>query len=200
MAAYMRQQFRFLGIPMPQRRALSRDVLAGLPAPTETDLLSVADACWALEHREYQYFGTDLLARHAAGLTPRSMPTLERLIATKSWWDTVDALASRVVGPVVARYPALVATLDAWIRAGNIWLVRTALLHQLRYRKATDSDRLFRYCSARCGDPDFFVRKAIGWALREYARSDPEAVRRFVAENQGRMAPLSVREALRTWT
>jgi len=197
MAAYMRHRFSFLGIPTPARRALSRDVSADLRAPTQLDLLAVADACWLLEQREYQYFGTDLLVRHAARLTAGSLPALERLITTKSWWDTVDALASRVIGPVVAQNPDSISTLDTWIMSEDIWLIRTALLHQLRYRSTTDSSQLFRYCQARAGHPEFFVRKAIGWALREYARSDPEAVRRFVADHSGQLSSLSVREALR---
>lgn len=197
MAAYMRHRFGFLGIPTPARRALFQDVLADLRAPTQSDLLAVAEACWLLEQREYQYFGTDLLVRHAARLTAGSLPALERLVTTKSWWDTVDALASRVVGPVVARDPRSVSRLDAWIMSDDIWLIRTALLHQLRYRSTTDPSRLFRYCQARAGHPEFFVRKAIGWALREYARSNPDAVRRFVADHSGQLSSLSVREALR---
>jgi 3-methyladenine DNA glycosylase AlkD len=197
MVAYMRHRFEFLGIPTPQRRALSRNVLAGLPAPSEADLLSVARACWTLPAREYQYFGTDLLVRHAARLTDRSVSTLNRLITTKPWWDTVDALASRVVGSVVARHPGEVATMNSWIADRDIWLIRTALLHQLRYRTGTDAERLFRYCRCQAGHPEFFVRKAIGWALREYARTDPEAVRRFVAEHHDRLSGLSVREAVR---
>ncbi len=197
MAAYMRHRFDFLGIPTPRRRVLSRNVLAGLPAPSEADLLSVARICWTLPAREYQYFGTDLLVRHAARLTDRSVPALRRLITTKPWWDTVDALASRVVGSVVARHPGEATTMDSWIDDPDIWLIRTALLHQLRYRTKTDAERLFRYCRSRAEHPDFFVRKAIGWALREYARTDPEAVRRFVSEHQDRLSALSVREAVR---
>ncbi len=197
MVAYMRHRFDFLGIPTPQRRALARNVLAGLPEPSEADLLSVAHACWSLSAREYQYFGTDLLVRHATRLTDRSAPALRRLITTKPWWDTVDALASRVVGSVVARYPSEVATMDSWIGDRDIWLIRSALLHQLRYRTDTDPERLFRYCRFQAEHPDFFVRKAIGWALREYARTDPEAVRRFVTQHRDRLAALSVREAVR---
>lgn len=200
MAAYMRFRFRFLGISTPQRRTLSREVLDGLPAPTEADLLSVAETCWGLPEREYQYFGCDLLVRYASRLTDRSMPALERLITTKAWWDTVDTLASRVVGPLVARYPGLVATLDAWLGTQDVWLIRTALLHQLRYRKATDADRLFRYCLSRSAHPDFFVRKAIGWALREYGKVDAEAVCGFVATHRAVLSPLSVREALKNLT
>jgi 3-methyladenine DNA glycosylase AlkD len=196
MAAYMRGQFPFLGIPTPPRRALSRTILAGLPRPTEADLRAVALACWDLPEREYQYFACDWLQRHAAVATPASMPTIRTLITTRSWWDTVDALAARVVGPIVASHRESVATMDDWLRADNLWLIRTSILHQLTYKGRTDPDRLFRACADTAGHPDFFIRKAIGWALREYAKTDPAAVRAFV-DAHPELSPLSVREALK---
>ncbi|WP_407077502.1 DNA alkylation repair protein [Streptomyces sp. SCSIO 30461] len=93
--------------------------------------------------------------------------------------------------------PALVPVMDEWIEDDNLWIVRTALLHQLRYKDATDRERLFRYCLRQSDHPDFFIRKAIGWSLREYAKTDPDAVRAFVAGARDRLAPLSVREALK---
>jgi 3-methyladenine DNA glycosylase AlkD len=194
-SAYMRDQFPYLGIPTPQRRALSGEVLADQPRPTPGDLRSLAIACWALPEREYQYFASDLLVRHARELTPRFLPTVRRLVTTKSWWDTVDALASRVVGPIVARHPAAVSTMDSWLVDDNLWLARTAILHQLTYKADTDTERLFRYCLARVDHRDFFIRKAIGWALRQYAWTDPAAVRRFVTAHAAELSPLSVREA-----
>ena len=127
--------------------------------------------------------------------SPALLETVRSLIVTRSWWDTVDTLAANVVGPLVSNHPALRATMDAWSTDDNLWLVRTAILHQLRYRSATDPDRLFRYCDAQAGHGDFFIRKAIGWALREYARTDPDAVRTFVATHRDRLSGLSVREA-----
>jgi 3-methyladenine DNA glycosylase AlkD len=197
MRAYMRDQFPFLGLPTPERRALSRQVLAGVPAPDEDGLRTVALACWELPEREYQYFACDLLARHAARCTPGFLPTVEALVTTRSWWDTVDRLAADVTGEIVLRYPAAVSTMDTWLGSDNLWLARTALLHQLRYKGRTDTDRLFRYCLARAGHRDFFIRKAIGWALRQYAWTDPEPVREFVAAHRGVLSPLSVREALK---
>jgi 3-methyladenine DNA glycosylase AlkD len=197
MRAYMRDQFPFLGIPTPRRRELSRTVVAGVPAPTEDELREIALGCWALPEREYQYFAVDLLARHAGRCSPALLDTARTLVTTRAWWDTVDALASRVVGALVARHPELASTMDAWLDSGELWLVRSALLHQLTYRGATDADRLFRYCARRADHPDFFVRKGIGWALREYAKTDPAAVRRFVEAHRDRLAPLSVREALK---
>jgi 3-methyladenine DNA glycosylase AlkD len=101
------------------------------------------------------------------------------------------------VGGLVAADPKLVADMDEWIVDEDMWVARTALLHQLRYKERTDTERLFAYCLRQSGHPDFFIRKAIGWCLREYAKTDPEAVRGFLAQEKGRFAPLSVREALK---
>src|SRR5437764_6941487 len=145
----MRTQFEFLGLATPARRALSREVLAGLPKPGPDELRAVALACWELPEREYQYFACDLLAAHARTLTPDFLATVRHLVTTKSWWDTVDALAAAVVGRIVAGYPAAVATMDGWLADGNMWLNRTAILHQLTYKQDTDTERLFRYCLAQ---------------------------------------------------
>ena len=171
--------------------------VAGLPAPAEQDLRTVASACWELNEREYQYFACDWLRAHVAVPGPGFLPTIRALITTKPWWDTTDPLATRVVGGLVRRHPGLVTEMDAWSVEEDMWLVRTAILHQLHYGAQTDTDRLFAYCSRQAGHPDFFVRKAIGWALRHYARTDPEAVRRYVAGERDRLSPLSIREATR---
>jgi 3-methyladenine DNA glycosylase AlkD len=194
-AAYMRDQFAFLGFSLPTQRALGRTVTAGLPAPTEDDLRAVALACWALDGREYQYFACDWLRTHLDVCGPGFLDTTRTLITTKSWWDTIDPLSTRFVGGLVRRHPELVTEMDAWSQDRNMWLVRTAILHQLHYGAGTDTERLFGYCTAQAGHSDFFVRKAIGWALRHYARTDPDAVRRYVARNRNRLSALSVREA-----
>jgi 3-methyladenine DNA glycosylase AlkD len=197
MSAYMRGQFPFLGIKAPEQQALTRVVLQGLPEPAEADLRAVARECWSLPEREYQYFACAWLRRRVGVCSAGFVDTARYLVVTKSWWDTVDTLAAHVVGPLVASHPALVSTIDEWIGAGDMWLVRTALLHQLRYREATDADRLFRYCTQQAGHPDFFIRKAIGWALREYGKTAPNAVRTYVRAEETRLSPLSVREALK---
>ncbi|MGW2617531.1 DNA alkylation repair protein [Streptomyces sp. NPDC001500] len=197
MRAYMKDVAPFLGLPTPARRALSRTVLAGTPRPAEADCAAIALRCWALPHREYHYFAVDYLRRHAGRLSSAFLPVARRLVTTASWWDTVDLLAAHVVGALVAADPRLTADMDEWIADADLWVVRTALLHQLRYRERTDAERLFAYCLCQSGHPDFFVRKAIGWCLREYAKTDPDAVRGFLARERGRFAPLTVREALR---
>ncbi|MFD8305972.1 DNA alkylation repair protein [Streptomyces sp. NPDC059690] len=197
MRAYMKDVAPFLGLTTPVRRALSRVVVDGLPRPDESDCTAIALRCWRLPEREYQYFAVDYLRRHARVCSSAFLAVARHLVGTRSWWDTVDLLAAHVVGALVAADPALTADMDAWIADEDLWIARTALLHQLRYKERTDAERLFAYCLIQSGHPDFFIRKAIGWALREYARTDPEAVRAFLARERGRFAPLSVREALK---
>ena len=195
MGRYMRDQFAFFGVPTPQRRAITKQVLAPLAAPSPTDLEEIGPLAWRVDEREMQYAAVDVLSRHVALARPELLDVVRSLVITKSWWDTVDALAASVVGPLVRENPDLVDTLDEWIAGDELWLARTAILHQLSYKGDTDADRLFRYSLAWASCPDFFARKAIGWALRQYARTDPDAVGAFVADYRDVLSPLTVREA-----
>lgn len=195
MSAYMRGQFPFLGIPTPQRRALSRTAVAGLPAPEERELAVVARRCWRRAEREYQYFACDYVGRHVSRCSPAFLGELRWLVTHKSWWDTVDALA-HATGTLVQVHPSLVDEMDRWVDDSDFWIARVALLHQLGARDRTDTDRLFAYCERRAGDTELFIRKAIGWALREYSKTDPDAVVRFVEDQGAGLSPLSRREAL----
>ncbi|MGW0966067.1 DNA alkylation repair protein [Streptomyces sp. NPDC002516] len=197
MRAYMKDVAPFLGLTTPERRALSRTVLRDTARPAERDCTAIALRCWRLPEREYQYFAVDYLRRHVSRLSSGFLPVARHLVSTVPWWDTVDLLAAHVVGGLVAADPRLRADMDAWIEDDDLWVARTALLHQLRYKDATDTGRLFAYCVRQSGHPDFFIRKAIGWCLREYAKTDPGAVRDFVTAERARLAPLSVREALK---
>lgn len=206
MEAYMRNQFPFLGLTSPVLRQAIKPFLAAGREATAAQLLATATACWDQPEREFQYAGAILLRKWADRLEPGqleanaahpSTPSVEALITTKSWWDTVDSLAPWTVGPLVTAHPGLLAVMDRWIEHDNIWLARTALLHQLSYKDQTDADRLFAYSARRASDTEFFVRKAIGWALRQYARQDPDAVRCFVAEHADELSGLSKREALK---
>jgi 3-methyladenine DNA glycosylase AlkD len=196
-AAYMRNQFDFAGIRMPGLRAIYRDVTSGRPAPDEADLVSLAMACWALPEREYQYFAVMDLVRHVRRLSPEFVPTLETLVTTRSWWDTVDELATNVAGELVRTHPELRSVMDRWIDSANIWLVRVAILHQERWKSGTDAAVLFDYCLRRAGEREFFIRKAIGWALRSYAKVAPETVAGFISAHGHVLAGLSCREAER---
>jgi 3-methyladenine DNA glycosylase AlkD len=197
MRAYMKNQFPFCGLSAPERTALLRQCWAGLPELDEKDLVTAVAALWVLPEREYQYAGVALIRRHIRHAGPGLMPVAETLIVDKSWWDTVDELATHVVGPLALRYPGLRADVARWIDSDNLWLARTAIIYQNGYKERTDPGLLFDYCLRRVDDKDFFIRKAIGWALREYSKTDPDAVRGFVVEHESRLSGLSRREALR---
>ncbi|WP_148717378.1 DNA alkylation repair protein [Chitinolyticbacter meiyuanensis] len=196
MRRYMRDQFDFAGVKTPQRRALSQPLIAtarrGL---TEVERLETAARLWQQPWRECQMVACDLLADRAQSLSAAALPLLDTLIDSKSWWDSVDGLAAQVLGPLVAQHPALLPTLDVWAAGERLWHRRAAILFQLGYGANTDAERLFRYCRGSAGHPDFFIRKAIGWALRQYARTAPDAVRAFLDAEGASLSALSRREA-----
>jgi 3-methyladenine DNA glycosylase AlkD len=194
MAAYMKHRFVFFGVQSAPRRAVQREVL-GRWRSEPGELVTFALDCWDRDEREMQYAACDLLRRHADRLTGHDLPTVEYLIVSKPWWDTVDTLAAHVVGPLVAADPSLEADLDRWLGSGDLWLERAAILHQLAYGEQTDEVRLFRACLSHAASTEFFHRKAIGWALRQYARVAPDAVRSFVAVHEAELSGLSKREA-----
>ncbi len=203
MAAYMRHQFRFLGIPSPGCTAALRTAWTGVGPPSQGELSSATLALWALPEREFQYAACDLLARwvgttkRAATVGPDLLTgTVQQLITTASWWDSVDSLRSAAVGPLVAAHPQLRSTMSVWIDSDDRWLVRSAIIHQLGYRDDTDAELLFALCARRADDREFFIAKAIGWALRSYAWHQPDAVRQFVAAHP-ELTPLARREALK---
>lgn len=200
MRAYLRDQFQNLGLYRGPAEVAYKAVLGAVPGaakPTQPDLTAISLACWAEPEREYQYFPLSYLRRHVKVCDASFIDTVNTLVTTKSWWDTVDALASRITGPLVTAHPTLIATMDAWLVDDNMWLSRVAILHQLHYKEKTDAERLFRYCETQAGHKDFFIRKAIGWALREYAKTNPDAVRTFVRDHKADLSGLSVREALK---
>ncbi len=197
MRAYMLDQFAFLGIRATPRR----QALRGLPRLTRwtaPELLALAEALWDLPEREFQYVAVDLLGKHHGQLDLDSLPRLLQLVQRKAWWDTVDGLAG-VVGDLVlqARGGKLDGQrlMDACLSHSNLWVRRVAMLHQLGWKAQTDEARLLRYALALAPETDFFIRKAIGWALRDYARTRPETVRAFLSEHVQRLSGLTRREA-----
>ncbi len=206
MQQYMKDIAPFLGVAAPDRRRAQRPFTAWVKQATSDSaagvLLDFADACWAQPEREFQYVATDLLRAAATRratplLGPDHLVRVERLLRDKAWWDTIDSLAAWTVGPLVLAEPALVSTMDEWIEDSDFWMARTAILHQLSFGRATDADRLFRYVDRRAGDSEFFIRKALGWALRQYARTAPDEVRSFVEDRGELLSGLTRREALK---
>ncbi|WEK55536.1 MAG: DNA alkylation repair protein [Candidatus Cohnella colombiensis] len=196
MEAYLRDQYPFLGIKTPERRQLLKQFKAEHGMPNKDLLLEIVQELWQLPEREFQNVAMDLLGTYSKHAKPEDIDIFEQLITMKSWWDTVDYLAASTVGDHLKRFPQLIVPYtERWIHSDNLWLRRSAILYQLKYKKQTDVERLFAYIQLGKDEQDFFIRKAIGWALREYAKTDADAVKRFVAETK--LSPLSEREALK---
>ncbi|WP_308636766.1 DNA alkylation repair protein [Paenibacillus silvisoli] len=196
MEAYMRHLFPFLGIRTPERNALVKQFMKEHGVPAGEELEAVVRELWSKPEREFHYAAMMLLEKRKKDADAGQVGLLEELITTHSWWDTVDLLASHQVGNVFTRYPELVSVYtEKWIASEDMWLRRTAILYQLGYKGRTDAELLFSLIRRTAHETEFFIRKAIGWALREYAKTDAAAVQRFVAETE--LSPLSVREALK---
>ncbi|MDQ1368646.1 MAG: hypothetical protein QOF20_999 [Acidimicrobiaceae bacterium] len=199
MTAYMRGQFSFLGVRAAGQRAAIRAALLAAGRPVDEDeVIAAIEELWAQREREYRHVGCDLASRFAARASPGFVDHAARWIITDPWWDTCDALARRCIGQVVRRHPARRSTMDRWLAGDNLWLTRSALIHMGGWKDSIDRDWVFAACLARAGDTDFFIRKAIGWILRDLAWVDPGAVVAFVqGPGAAVLSNLSKREALK---
>ena len=196
MKRYMRDQFDYLGIKVPELTSLLRDYYRSHGLPPLAELDPILRDLWGLPQREYQYAGSGLLERFETQLPAGFISTIQHLLTTKSWWDTVDTIVIGTVGVHFRRYPAVRdRTLARWRKSKDFWLRRSALLFQLNYKADTDFGLLCDIICENLGSDEFFINKAIGWALRQYTRTDPDAVRHFVASTP--LHPLSAREALK---
>lgn len=200
MADYMKGHFVYLGVAAGDRRQATKAVISAARRMTPDDLIDLARRCWAEPEREFHYLGMEVLRAGADNLRMGDLGAVRELIVATPWWDTVDSLAAWTVGPLVRNHPDLGLEMDMWIESEDIWIARTAILHQLGYKDQTNTSRLFGYAEQRAEDKEFFIRKAIGWALRQYARVDPDAVRAFVHAHEDSLSGLTKREALRHLT
>ena len=196
MKRYMKDKFEFFGIKSFERKELTRNFFVSHGLPAEDDFAPVIREMWDLPQRELQYVALDILERLVKKRIPVEIKLLEHLIVTKSWWDTVDWLATRIVGVRFRQNPELISsTHSRWIKSENIWLQRVCILFQLKYKQETDEKLLFSTIQELSESDEFFIQKAIGWALREQSKTDPAVVQKFIDENE--LAPLSRREALK---
>ena len=194
--AYMKGQFRFHGIKTPERRRLMRLFLERYGLPAGHELADIVRSAWTAAEREMHYAGMELFARKARSLDPSWLPLAEEIILARGWWDTVDFIAVHIVGSILLRNGSHLDQWNRrWVDSNELWLQRTALIMQLNWKDRTDELLLFANCAELAGHPDLFIRKGVGWALRQYARTSPETVRRFVATHH--LSPLSTREALK---
>jgi 3-methyladenine DNA glycosylase AlkD len=195
-AAYMRNQFEFSGIKTPLRRELGKDLVDASKELSEKEIVSLCKELWAQPEREFQYIACDILAKNAKRLSPGYVKRDAKwLITNKSWWDTVDSIRTSVE-VVVAANPELEATMFDWVKSKNIWLVRSALIHQLTLRNKTNSTRLFALCELKAEEKEFFIAKGLGWALRSYSYIDPKAIKKFIKDHP-ELTPLAKREGMK---
>ena len=196
MAKYMKKRFPYLGIKTPKRRELLKDFIKEYGLPEISELKQIIMDLWELPEREFQYLAIGLLRKFTKRWNEDFIELFEHLIITKSWWDSVDGLASWMVGEHFKRFPDIRDKyIDRWMRNGNMWLQRTCLLFQLSYKEKTDEMLMGSIITALNGSDEFFINKAIGWILREYSKTDAQVVINFVENNE--LAPLSRREALK---
>jgi len=191
---YLRDQFGSLGITaVPFRRAV-KDFVKTYGSPDQKIIYQLMTFLWSVTYREYQHAGIEILRRKPSLIGKKDIGCIEMMITTKSWWDTVDAIAVFICGNYFNRFPEqIIPVTGRWIDSGHLWLMRSALLFQLKYKDKTDTELLAGYINKVSAHKDFFIRKAIGWVLRDYSKKNPEWVRSFVKKYP--LSGLSYREA-----
>ena len=194
--AYMRNKFAFHGIKAPQIKDISRPFLRKEYLPVKADMKEIVKVLWQKPEREYQYFAQEFAFKYNGQIDKSDIALYEYMVTHKSWWDTVDFIANKLIGGYFLNYPDLIKEyVDKWLRSDNMWLQRSAVIFQLKYKERTDTILLAKTINSLLGSTEFFINKAIGWALREYSKTDPDWVMNFV--DAADLSGLSRREAVR---
>ena len=194
--SYMKDIAPFLGVKTPDRRALVKKIARQLDTPTGDELALTARSLWKLDEREFQYAAVDLIQFHVEAANKKFLEEhVEYLITHKSWWDTVDGLGTAAVSPLTDKF-GCEKLIEKWNRSSNIWLIRSAIQHQRGRKFEADNKLILRYCHEHAESDEFFIVKAIGWALRDMAKVSPRDVRAFL-KNHPNLGRVAVREAER---
>lgn len=197
---YMRQQFDFYGIKMTPRRKLVKDFFSSTKPLDHDELLEMARELYEKDQREFHHTAIEMLLKHLKpkDLKKEDIEFFEWLICTHSWWDTVDVIAPRLVRDYFLTYPdQMNEIVDRWLSSENKWLVRSAILFQLKMKEDVDLPYLFEIILQATGTQEFFINKAIGWILREHGKRRPEEIKDFVERNEHLLHPLAIREGTR---
>ena len=201
MQAYMKSEMPYLGVQTPQLRKAVKAVFTAYPLPSFEEWRDTVLELWrAARYREERYAAIELAghSRYKGFRTLAVLPVYEEMIVSGAWWDYVDAIATRQLGELLRRYPVeLCLILREWAVSDDIWKRRSAVLAQLNFKRDTDLKLLYDCIRPSIGSAEFFLRKGIGWALRQYARTDPQEVIRFVRRHEAQLSPLTKREALK---
>ncbi len=195
-AAYMKNRFAFYGIPSPERRQVQREVSTRFQLPKKMDGEIIIRNFWQRPQREYQYISQELAAKYVKQFEKPDIKLIEFMIQNKSWWDTIDFIAPNLVGKYFKTFPEQRDPIvQKWLDSNNMWLQRSAVLFQLKYKTELDTKLLTHIIHSLLGSKEFFINKAIGWILREYGKTNPDWVVGFVDNTQ--LENLSRREALK---
>ena len=193
MSKYMLNKFEYIGIKTPERRKIFKNFFKEYKNEEKIDWEFV-NKCWENKYREFQYVGADYLKNVKDKLTIDDIPKLKQLVLEKSWWDTIDNL-DMTIGALALKDSNVNKILLEWSLDENIWLRRIAIDHQLLRKEKTNTELLEKILKNNLGQNEFFINKAIGWALRDYSKTNPEWVKNFIEKNKEKMAKLSVKEA-----
>ena len=194
MEKYMKNLFPFLGISSPERKLICKELLAKKNLPEKSEAIKFSKILWNKNEREFHYVAIDLLDKYKKQLEVDDIVWIEKLIVTKSWWDTVDILATHLAGEYFKKHKNKIDLItNQWNNSDNIWLQRSSLLFQLKYKQNTNVFLLENYILNLKESKEFFIRKSIGWILREYSKTNPAWVIQFLQKNE--LSNLSVREA-----
>jgi 3-methyladenine DNA glycosylase AlkD len=194
--AYMRNQFEFFGLKTNDRREIQKPFFIKQCLPKKSELGTIIKTLWEKPQRDFYHFSQELAYKYVNQLEKKDIKLYEYMVTHKSWWDTVDFIANKLMGAYFKAYPEQkFKYVEKWLKSNNIWLQRSALLFQLKYKEDLDSDLLSSTINALLGSKEFFINKAIGWVLREYSRTNPDWVVEFV--NKTELSALSKREAIK---
>ena len=195
--AYLLNQFEFYGIKTPLRRQICKEFYKANSIKDHNELSTLIKECFAEPQRELHYFAIELLGHHKKLWSKKTLPLIEWMSTHKSWWDSVDSTNTHVIGKFFLTYPEFIEEYTfKWNRSSDKWLQRMSILFQLLYKEKTNTNLLTEYIEHTQLEEDFFIRKAIGWALRSYANTDPKWVVKFVKAHP-QLSNLSKREALK---
>ena len=193
MSKYMRNMFDFYGLSTPKRKEIYNDFIKSEKKSKKIDW-TFLDKCYEDPHREFQYLVSDYLLAMKQYVTFEDISKIRNYITQKSWWDTIDFLC-KVIGDVELRDPRVKKLMFKWSNDENIWIKRSAIEHQLNLKDKTDCELLEKIIVNCFGTDEFFINKAIGWALREYSKTNPKWVRDFIDKYNDKMNNLSIKEA-----
>lgn len=195
MAAYMKTTMPFYGVQKPDRVPIIQEIKKEFRPNTFEQYRDALRSLWMLRYREEKYIALNYAECFASFIIEDSLPVYEEIIRQGQWWDFVDPVSTNLIGRVyLQRREALRSTIEAFSDDDDMWIRRCSLLVHNKHKEKTDSEQLFRFCEKMAHEKDFFIRKGIGWALREYSKSNPKAVHRFIKKNRDKLSPLSIRE------